>query len=257
MIKYNKNAKMIHFTYLILVFVVLVLAICFMTQYKDLFLYKSAQYETMGFLDPATHANNNNNTLYKGFVDGITKKNNVIIDFYAGLGYTGNAMNIFNDSGLVIYEFYMKLQNVNNLLLTLSVVSAVCVAIMYIASNDSRRIFYKSNLILGVACPTIIGVFALVVAICNTLCIPELFENLDLLKAMNFAVNNNNSFEIKDISILLNDNSISALTLIITDFVLAALIGYSVFVALYSVKRYNVCAEERKEIIERAVSSNE
>ena len=256
MIKYNKNAKMIHFAYFLMVFVILFLTVCFMTQYKDLFIYKSAQYEIMGFLDPATHANNNNNTLYKQFVDGLTT-NPIIKDFYLGLGYTTNTMDTFNDSALVIYNFYMLLQNVNTSLLVLTVISAICVAAMYIASNQSRRIYYKSNLVVGILCPAIIAGFSLYVILINTLCIPQLYENLPLLRAMHYAVNTNSSFSVSNIAEVLENGSISAFTLILTDVILAGFVAYSVFVAIYSYKRYVVCAEERKEIIERAVSSNE
>jgi hypothetical protein len=228
-----------------------------MTQYKNLFLFKSAV-ESMGFTQSASEYNNNNNESWNTFVSGVLT-NDIIRDFFQSLGYsTNNVSVLFNDSCEVIYAYYLKLQDVNSLLFTSTIVSAIAVAIMFVFSNNSRRIFYKSNLIVGVAAPALVAVLALVTAIKNTLLIGGLNENLSLLRAMDFAVNNSsNSHLITDITLVTENLNITAATFIVVDIFLAALIGYSVFMALYSVKRYNVCAEERKEIIERAVSSNE
>lgn len=257
MIKYNKNSKLIHLAFFGLIFALLVLTICFMTQYKNLFLFKSAV-ESMGFTQSAVEYNNSNNDFWKNFVNA-TATNPVIKDFFVGLGYqTGSLSVLFNDSCEVIYAYYLSLQKVNGLLFDLTIVSAIAVAIMFVFSNESRRIFYKSNLIVGVAVPAVIAVFAIYVAIENTLLIGGLNENLDLLRAMDFSVTNPvNSHLIKDISLVIDNNNINAATIIVVDIFLASLVAYCVFMALYAVKRYNVCAEERKEIIERAVSSHE
>jgi hypothetical protein len=56
---------------------------------------------------------------------------------------------------------------------------------------------------------------------------------------------------------IINNSHINAFTLILTDVILAALIGYAAFLIRYTIKRYNECAIEREEIIAKAVSDND
>ena len=56
---------------------------------------------------------------------------------------------------------------------------------------------------------------------------------------------------------IINNSNINSFTLILTDVILAALIGYAAFLIRYTIKRYNECAIEREEIIAKAVSDND
>jgi hypothetical protein len=130
-------------------------------------------------------------------------------------------------------------------------------AALFIASNHSRRIYYRSNYIVGIVCPTVIALFALVVAILNSLCIPVITENNLLFNVMDFVCSTSNASYVSDINNVLNHNAVNVSTLIFVDVLLAGIMAYCVFLVIYAIKRYNVCAAEREEIIAKAVSKNE
>lgn len=251
MTKYNKNAKLIYMTLGVLVFATLVATIVYMTQYKNLFLFKS---DVFGFAENTI--NINNNTDWKYF---ITSDNPIVGQLREMIGYPVDmdVKDVFVGTAETIYNTYIKLNNVNQLLLYFTIVSAIMFAALFVVSNHSRRIYYLSNCVVGIVCPAIIAVFALVVAIINSLCIPYINENSLLFNMMDYVCEANGAQFIKDINLVLNHNSVNATTIILVDILLAGIIGYCAFLISYAIKRYNVCAAEREEIIAKAVSKNE
>jgi hypothetical protein len=243
---YNKNAKLIHIAFAVIIFLILILTVVYMTQYKNLFLFYS---DSFGFSQNTT--NINNNTDWKGFIQNI--ENNEIVKLRDMLGLV-NVKTAFVDSCNVIRNQYVSINNVNHLLLYLSVVSAICLAMLFISSNHSRRIYYRSNLISGIVFPAIIIIFALYVGVRNTILIKGINENHLLFNSIDYVVKaSSKAVHISDLNVILNHNYINPLTIIIADILLSVLIGYSLFMILYAVKRYKVCTLERKEIIAKAV----
>ena len=249
MTKYNKNAKLIYMLLGVLILATLATTIVYMTQYKNLFLFKSI----IGFSENTN--NINNNTDWRDF---ITSDNSVIVEIRNMLGYSGVATkDVFVQTANNIYTTYIALNTVNQLLLYFTIVSAVMFASLFIASNHSRRIYYASNYVIGIVAPAVVAVFALVVAVFNTLLIPVISNNHLLLNAMDYVCSNNSASYIKDINLILNHNVVNSTTLILVDVLLAAIIGYCAYLITYAIKRYNICAAERDEIIAKAVSNNE
>ena len=250
MTKYNKNAKLIYMVLGVLILATLVATILFMTQYKNLFLFKSGVF---GF---AENTNNiNNNTDWNAF---ITSTKPIIVELRDMLGYSAMTPNdTFVATANTIYDAYMQLNNINQLLLYFTVVSAIMFAGLFVASNHSRRIYYRSNYVVGIVCPAVIAVFALVVAVVNSLCIPVISGNNLLFNMMDYVCSTSNASYISDINIVLSRNNVNVTTLLMVDILLAGIIGYCAFLIAYAIKRYNICAAEREEIIAKAVSKNE
>lgn len=261
MINYNKNAKLIHLGFLVMAFICLILTISYMTQYVNICVYKTVN----GFGSDGT--NMPFNVCWKNFIES---KNDLPAKFREYLGYpvsfpagaagTGPKAKVFVETCNIFYDFYKSLNFVNQLLLYLSVTTAVMGAILFIASNHSRRIYYKSNYIVGIICPAVVIAFTLVVVVLNTLNIFKLNENLILFRAKDMVVSfTGQSLHYQKVDVLndiINNSHINAFTLVLTDVILAALIGYAAFLICYTVKRYKECAIEREEIIAKAVSNN-
>lgn len=242
---YNKNAKLIHVVYAVLIFLILILTVAYMTQYKNLFLFYS---DSFGFSQNTT--NINNNTDWKGFIQNVD--NNEIVRLREMLGLT-NIKSAFVDSCNVIRNQYVKLNDVNQLLLYLTVISAICLSLLFICSNHSRRIYYHSNLVSGIVFPTIIIIFALYVGVRNTVLIKGIRENNILFNSIDYVVKTSSkAVHISDLNVILNHNYINSFTLIITDALLSILVGYSLFMIIYTIKRYKECSLEREEIIAKA-----
>ena len=251
MTKYNKNAKIIYMTLGVLILATLVTTILYMTQYKNLFLFYSPIF---GFAENTNNINNNSD--WNNF---ISSSNNIVAEIRGMLGYASSSdiKVIFRETAQTIYNTYIALNSVNQLLLYFTVTSAIMLAALFIASNHSRRIYYRSNYVVGIVCPAVIATFALVVAVLNSLLIPVISGNNLLLNVMDYVCSTPNASYVSDINVILNHSSVNVSTLIAVDILLAGIIGYCAFLIVYAIKRYNICAAEREEIIAKAVSKNE
>lgn len=158
----KKNAKPIYIVYGVLCFIWLIVACVYITPYARTLL-QFTQLE----LDNPGSINMDNPTLL-AFCSGIASE-----------GKTG--IELYNDYFLVLFNFNQKLQTVNNMLVTLGVVSLVTFAAMLICSNISRKKYYISNLVSGVAGPAINIVLAIVVLVLNLMCLGPLNENYEML----------------------------------------------------------------------------
>ena len=164
----------------------------------------------------------------------------------------------FNESILTIRNCFVHLQNANWLIFYYFIVVVVLVAICFVFSNHSRRIYYKSNLIIGVLTSVVIIGFGIYVLVANSLIISELSENHMLLNTYNYVCNTESAADsLKSLDTIKNLNDINSNTIIISDALLALVIGYAAFMLVYNIRRYNVCEAERKDIIAKAVSLDE
>lgn len=247
--EYNKNAKLFYCIFGIISFISIICAIAYMTQYQNLFLF-----EGVNGIQATINADNlNNNTSWSSFIS-----NNVGAMETLGFANSGtNMLSIFAETSNTIYGVYQELQVVNHLLLWLGVVGLVVFAFALVMSNGSRRIYYKSNLIVGIITPAVAIVFALVVFIVNTSVFNSINSNLPLLQAMDYAVENGVTSYTASIEAIQSASSINIATLVIIDIFLAIFIGYSVFLMVYAIRRYQGCKTERDEIMKKAVQLNE
>ena len=258
---YNKNAKLFYMIFLILGFALLLLSVSYMTQYNDIFVYKNA----LGVM-PGEGVNSiNNNASWATFINNVNGANATIEELKEYLGLTkgfydnGNIMSTaFYESVEIIRNCYEKLQNVNWLIFYYFIVVAVVVAICYLFSNHSRRIYYKSNVVIGVLASIVVIGFGIYVFIQNTMLISDLNENHTLLNAYNYVCNDATAAKsFNDLAMVTELNVINSSTIIVTDIILALVIGYAAFMLVYTVRRYNSCERERKDIIAKAVSLDE
>jgi hypothetical protein len=232
-----------------------------MTQYKDLFVYKDA----LGVIPGTGIGNINNNASWATFINNVNGANATIEELKEYLGLTkgfygnGNIMTeAFNESVIIIRSFFEGLQNVNWLVFYYFIIVCALVALCYLFSNHSRRIYYKSNLVVGVLASIVIIGFGIYVFIQNSMLISGMNENQVLLNAYDYVCNDSTAAKsFNDLAMVTELNVINSTTIIITDVILALVIGYAAFMLVYAVRRYNSCERERKDIIAKAVSLDE
>ncbi len=139
-----KRSKLIHILYGVLCFILLISAVAFMTQYSNIRVLTTLSSD--------------------GVVDLQTSDiNKFFIDFY-----TANGLGDAKPDMWKIYNFQQSLNDFNNIILYFGVAALVLFAILMIAGNQSRKVYYLSNLVTGVAVPSVIAVLSIVLISLNS-----------------------------------------------------------------------------------------
>ena len=160
-----------------------------------------------------------------------------------------------------IYNFQVSMSSFNTTLLVFGIISLVCFAVMLIFSNQSRRVYYKSNLYLGVLMPLTVAVLSVVALIMNFSLLGEFNKNYDLYRVTAYLQDPNISKIVKnglkkDYSIVTNGvDQFGPQGYVIVTVILAIVIIASVFMIVYSIYRYKECAKHRNDILERAANN--
>ncbi|MCR5112983.1 MAG: hypothetical protein K6A63_03480 [Acholeplasmatales bacterium] len=164
-----------------------------------------------------------------------------------------------------VYDFQIELNDVNNLILWFGVISLIGVAFLYFFSNNSRRIYYKSNIIISAIYTIVMVVFG-VVLIVNTLSAMSHFSaDSDLYNYVYVMQNSDINIEIFRDILGSSNPSMSAVKEYFSCNV-ATFIGYLVFfiftivyvvfVFILSLLKFKDTAERRHEL-EKVVAAND
>jgi hypothetical protein len=168
----------------------------------------------------------------------------------------------FEDAKEVIYSFQQSMNGFNNFILAFLVVGLVMFAALLIFSNNSRNVYYKSNLIAGIAAPAVVCVMGLVAFIWNIILMGNFNSNSDLYKVTAIMEN----FDIAAIEKLqMRQNmeyqtmidtyasGVNSLTFVLTMIYFIIAMAASGFVICHTVLKYNGTRVRREEIIKRAM----
>ncbi len=248
MFKFLTNkAKLLYFVFGILMFVVLLGSLVYMTQYAHVHVYFTRS--ASGVISFAADTE-----------DALHYSNQILYDFFNETTDTTFAKD-FNTYAQTVYDFQMDMSAFNNLILTFSIIGLICFAGLLVLSNHSRKVYYKSNLIGGIAFPAVTAVFSVVMIIKNTMLMGVFSENYELFNRVSVLQNpelkSSASKETNNIAYLKDLYSCDTTTYIIFDILFAIVLIYSLFLIAYSIYRYKECAEKRSKIIEKAVMSND
>ena len=163
-----------------------------------------------------------------------------------------------------IYDFNNDLNSFNDYLVAVGIVSLVGLAFFAIFSNTSRRIYYKSNLIIGFIVPLVIIVMSFIAIILSVNLMAAFSENETLYKVVSVLQNPFYQSETEfsslikaDCDILSYAGNTNLLGLIVSMLFSILLVAYSVFIAIFTALKYKKTGKERGEIIERAVTAND
>lgn len=160
-----------------------------------------------------------------------------------------------------VYNFQVSMSSFNTMLLWFGIISLVAFAIMMIFSNHSRKVYYKSNLYVGVLMPFVVIVLSIVALIRNFALLGDFNKNYDLYRVVSYLQDTEiSAFEKSklkaDYSIVSNGvNQFGSLGYTLVTVILAIVIVASIFMIVYSVYRYKECAKHRNDILERAANN--
>lgn len=203
----------------------------------------------------------------------IFSKTNGVLEINPGstmadLGQTNNTLYSFilenhpelawDEIKMVIYNYQCDMSSLNTFFVYFAIVGIVCFAAMLICSNHSRRIYYKSNLVAGIAAPLVTIVMAVVCIVRNISMMGVFNANYQIFNEVSVIQNpRTTQTDLKKgyeyISTLY---PASSMTYILFTVLFAVIIIYSVVLMVLSIKKYKSTTELRNEVIRRAVENN-
>lgn len=229
----KKHAKLFYLIFGLFGFFFVVAACFYITPYSDI-------------------AVNYNQEVLNGNVTSIMTRNENLALFCIDSGIMS-----FDSMYQVLYKFNQELQTANNMYMMVGVVSLIMLVIMAICSNLTRKKYYISNLVTGVACPAVSIIMAIIGLVFNFLPLGSLSKNYDTINWG--ALGNQVSYE-KAVEQYLStprDTSsfkINSTPLIIFGIILIVFIAVSGLLIAYNVYRY--LSTKRELAQERMVEEN-
>ena len=275
----TKNSKIVYMTYGILIAVVFLAALFFMTNYTHVHVYYTLN--ESGSLadfvrDTETSIGFSNKNLFDYFtkyagVNVVDSTNGTILvngeawaqanqatqaAFLAKFPQSANFATVYAP---IIYDFQVAMSEFNDLIITFAIVAITCFALLLVFANHSRRIYYKSNLYSGIVLPLIVVVFGIIMIVKNLGLMGVFNDNFDLFNVTAVLQDPNLSSLAyqKDFNYISSLYSCNSTTFIVYTAIFAIIIIYSLFLVVYAVLKYKATAEERAEIIKKAVVEND
>jgi len=163
----------------------------------------------------------------------------------------------------IIFDFQSSMSSFNTLIVVLGLISLVAYAITLIFSNQSRRVYYKSNLLVGVTMPLLVIVLSVVLLINNLSLLGTFNSNIDLFRIVSYTMDENLSQKVRDkassdySAILNGTNHFGTIGFTLLTVALLIVIVYSICLIVYTVFRYKSSTKDRNDIIERAANNND
>ena len=139
-------------------------------------------------------------------------------------------------------------------------------ACLLIFSNQSRKVYYKDNLYVGILMPFIVIIFNFILMIRNFALMGMFNANSDLFKVTSLLMDPNIKPTVKQNAmieggftnaILPNTENINATSFVLATVVFIVVIITSVLMMVYTIYRYKECTKRRNDIIERAANNND
>ena len=163
------------------------------------------------------------------------------------------------EAKMQVLNYKKSLDNYNNMIVIFSVLSLVMFALMFVFGNNSRRIYYKSNLIAGIVLPGVIVVLNLVLIISSFSLMNELAQNYTYYNLISVLQNPDNRIYTqlavtaetngKNLATLMNSFDCNALTFVLYDLLFAFVLAYNVFLIVFAILKYKWTAQRRAEVI--------
>lgn len=172
----KKRAKLIYIIMFALSLLVFVSSTVYITAYND----TALNYKKNVLTDPkaVTATGNDNLYLFIEYLSDFEAEGVEEAEFnYEYKDFTDNYGKVFRS----MFDFNQNLQLTNNSIFYLGLFSMAMVAVMCICANASRKKYYISNLVSGVACPAATIVFSGVTLAFNIIAMVSLNANWELI----------------------------------------------------------------------------
>jgi len=276
----KKHAKLIFMIYGILIALVILAALFYMTNVSNVHIaYSRDENQQIYFTKQSKITVNDfeNTSLFRYFERANDPKSPFVASEFAtntdkyievnpnatdnilryGLKETGKS---FADT---IFDFQTSMSSFNTLIVVLGLISLVAYAIILIFSNQSRRVYYKSNLLVGVTMPLLVIVLSVVLLINNLSLLGTFNKNIDLFRIVSYTMDENIALIRRngagsDYSRILNETThFGSIGYTLLTVALLIVIIYSICLIAYTVFRYKSSTKDRNDIIERAANNND
>lgn len=251
----TKKSKLIHIIFGVICFTLLLSAILYMTQYANIRVLTKQSTDGVISLNGSMRTDD---TTKEQYFNGDGENVN-ITNFWR----THKELGDVQEKMWLTYEYNKSLNQFNQLIVTFAVISLVLFAVMMIVGNQSRKVYYKSNLIVGIVAPACVAVFAIVLLAMNCSLMSRFNENYELFNYISLLMNDTGDIVGIEVSKMSNLEEVKALfncnTLTFTLYnVYFALILVSALSMIgYAVYRYITSTEKRNAILLKAVESDE
>lgn len=252
--KLLSKMKIFHLILLILSGVLIISALPFKTQYSDIYVNVSTTIEDAKATDPNNSLNDDQQYLFDFFE--IYNKDDFVDN-------NGNKFtNDFNEYKKQVYDFENSLNALNTMILWFGIVSLIGVALLYLFSNNSRRIYYKSNLYVSIIFTATFVIFGIIVLIKSFSVMSDFSSNSNLYNYVSVFQNidtKNNAYDTAlpivggvhvagNLDYVKEHFSCNVATFIAYDLLFVVSIVYVVFVFILSLNKYKATAERRNEL---------
>lgn len=229
-----KKSKLIHIIYGVLCFAIILSAVIFMTQYSNVRVLTTT---TSGVVELSSAGINKNFT-----------------DFYA----FNNLPDVEGDMWKV-YNFQQDLNDFNNLILYFGVAAFALFAVLMIVGNQSRKVYYLSNLVVGIVVPSVVAILSIVLLSLNSGFIGKFNDNKQVYELASLLCEDRNGLMYSQYKLenLLPLSNCNTLTFALYDVFFVIVLVVSLAMVAYAIYRYISSSKKRAEIIARAVSENE
>ena len=254
--KLLNKMKIFHLILLILSGVLIISALPFKTQYNNIYVNVNNTIETATMDDVNVALDNaNQEYLFKLFLN------------YTGTGFVDNDGNEFvrnfDEYKVQVYEFQNSLNSLNTMILWLGIISLVGTALLYLFSNNSRRIYYKSNIIVSTIFTLTFTIFTLIVLIKSFSVMSDFSKDSNLYNYVSVMQNHDiNTLLYKDaveggnIKSIQDHFDCDVLTIVLYDVLFAVSLAYVIFVFILTFGKYKSTSERRREL-EKVVTVND
>lgn len=258
----RNKAKWILMAYGIVLFVVLLFGIIYTTQYAHIHIAYNLVNGKATYSEESMIGSFASNMDLFQYFNSATDSTSPVLQ-----GLTRTATTVV-DSGYadLIYKFQTTISSYTTMFLIFNLISLICFAVMLIFSNQSRKVYYKDNLVVGILMPFVVIILGIILLVGNFSNMALFNENADLYKVTALYMNPDIGAVIKQRGmqeggfenfILQNTADVNSAMFVIAIFVIIILIAVSALMMIYTVYRYKECAKRRNDIIERAANNND
>ncbi len=246
----TKHSKAFYYTYGILIGILIIACVFYASQYYDIrVLYTFNEKGELSIMSDTTDSlNRTNSYIFSYFANG--NSNGLV----AATGFAAD----FNNYSKQVYDFQNLLSSTNDSFILFGILSLVAFAFLLVLSNHSRRIYYLSNLIGGIVLPLLIIVFNVVILVNNLSVMSNFNQNLTLYNIVSLLQGDKQiGYSQMNYTDLSSNFSCNSLTFVLFSVLFIVVICYSIFMAIYAYLKYKATAEERAEIVKKAVANND
>lgn len=234
------HSKIFFIIFLVLGFLILISALFYATEYTNVHIFYQIVNGKVDF------SKDYGNDTIKSFTNQF---------LYNGFDKAHTPMT--NEMAMTIYDFQKALASVNSFIVISSIIIMLCAGALFLFSNHNRRVYYMSNLIVGIVAPSISIILCIVMMVRNFLLMGQFNANYQLFNRTAVLQNMYKQVTASQSDSMLEDlYECSNTTFIIFTVIFIIMLAYSAFMIVYSVLKYKNTTERRKEIIERAVQQN-